>query len=104
MISEIDRFHTAMNGSPELRQGLQSANNADELVAFAGSNGYNFSVEELEQWGGLTKGHLKGQDELSADDLEKVTAAGAGDVASALYYGGKHVVKAAWNDFKSLFP
>lgn len=103
MISEIVRFHIAVNGSPELLKGLQSASNADEFVAFAGSNGYNFSVEELEQWGGLNKGHLKGEEELSTDDLNNVAGGGAGDVASALYNGGKHVAKAAWNDFKSIF-
>jgi len=101
MISEIERFHSAVKGSPELNQGLESASNPDDLVAFAGSNGYNFSVEDLEQWGGLKKGQLRGEDELSDADLENA-AGGVGGYLGAVIGITESMARAAYNDIKRL--
>jgi predicted ribosomally synthesized peptide with nif11-like leader len=67
MISELDRFHTAVRESPQLLQGLQSANSPEDLVGFAASQGYNFSARELETWGTEKVGS-----ELTDADLETV--------------------------------
>ena len=81
MISEIERFRTAVSGSPELRKGLESANGADELdsvASYASSKGYNFSASELEEYG-----KQKAGSELSDSELDTVaggtTGAGSGN-------------------------
>lgn len=80
MISEIERFHSAVGGSPELRQGLQSASGPDEfgsIVSYAASKGYSFSAGELEEWGKQKVGG-----ELSAADLDTVTGGADGTTGS----------------------
>jgi predicted ribosomally synthesized peptide with nif11-like leader len=90
MISEIERLQSAIDGSAELRQGIESTGNPDELVKYAGGKGYNFSVAELEQWGSKNP---KVTGELSSADLDGVV--GGTNVigwAFGTYYDLKHAL------------
>jgi len=78
MISEIERFHSAVRDSPDLRAGLDAACQPDNaFIAYARSKGYSFSKDELRQWGKSKEG------ELPAADLDKVVG-GRGYVQEAM--------------------
>ena len=49
MISEMDRFDTAVHYPPELRAGVQATKSPEDFVAFAGSIGYQFSSGYLRE-------------------------------------------------------
>ena len=81
MISEIERLHSAAGDSAELRQVLQSVSSLDGFVTYAGSKGYDFSLDELKQWA-TKNGVVEG--ELSLADLDNV-AGGRGPWSYVVY-------------------
>ena len=94
MITEVDRFHSAVRGSKELRQELQSINGLDGIVGLARSKGYDFSSSELMTWG---------KNKLGGDSSDSV---GDGDLSEAKLKslaGGKDPVKYMEFKLKEVF-
>jgi len=95
MITEVDRFHSAVRSSKELRQELQSINGLDGIVGFARSKGYDFSSNELMTWG---------KEKLGGDFSDAVDE---GDLSEAnlkpLAAGGKEPLKYMEFKLKEVF-
>ena len=56
-MSEAERFANDLKNQPDVRDGVkQHAGSMADVVAFAGSRGYSFTVEEAKQYPAITGG------------------------------------------------
>jgi predicted ribosomally synthesized peptide with nif11-like leader len=54
-VSEAERFANDLNTRPELRSGMnRHADSVADIVAFAASRGYSFTVEEAKHYPAIT--------------------------------------------------
>jgi len=94
MITEVDRFHSAVRSSKELRQELQSINGLDGIVGLARSKGYDFSSNELMTWG---------KKKLGGDFPDAVGEGGLSEANLKSLAGGKDPVKYMEFKLKEVF-
>jgi len=83
-VSEAERFANDLKNQPELQGGMkQHAGSMADVVAFAGSRGYSFTVEEAKQSPAIT-------DVVALDQvqLDAVTGGSATPGAASIQWSG----------------
>jgi len=80
--SEAERFANDLKNQPELRDGVkQHAGSMADVVTFADSRGYSFTVEEAKQSPAIT-------DVVALDDAQLDAVAGGGTIPWSGSSGG----------------